>query len=146
MRVALLTASVTLGMLFSFHWSIAQDSTSIVSKLTHFPNKFLGKINKKANELNSQLDKQTEKYLAKLSGQEATLKKKLYKVDSATAKRLFPNNIQQQYALWLQKIKSDTSAKNRPATGEYYPYMDSLRTSLSFLKQNPQLLDPSKVS
>lgn len=146
MRYALLTACLAIGFLIPFHHGMAQDSTNFISSLTRFPGKFLGKINAKANELNKQLDKQTEKYLNKLSRQEAKLKKKLNKSDTASSKRLFANNTEQQYALWLQKIKSDTSTKTRPPSGEYYPYLDSLQTSLAFLKQNPSLTDPSKIA
>ncbi|HXB45341.1 MAG TPA: hypothetical protein VNV85_14850 [Puia sp.] len=143
MRYASLTALIVLSCI-CLH-SYANDSTSILNRITNFPNKLFGKINNKAAELSQRLDKQTEKYLNKLSRQEAKLKKKLSKFDSAGSKNLFPNNYEQQYALWLHKLKNDTSANLKRASGEYYPYVDSLQTSLSFLKQNPQLLDASKV-
>jgi hypothetical protein len=145
MRSILPTTALTIALLALCSSSFAQDTSSLVIRIANFPNKLFGKINNKVSDLNKQLDKQTEKYLNKLAGQEAKLKKKLYKYDSAAAKNLYPSNYEQQYALWLQKLKNDTTSKPRPPSGEYYPYVDSMQTSLSFLKQNPNLLDVSKV-
>jgi hypothetical protein len=145
MRFALLTASLGIAMLFSYRRALAQDSATSITRLTSFPTRLLGRIDNKAAWLNKQLDKQTEKYLNQLAAKETQLKKKITKIDPAGAKQLFANDPQQQYALWLQSIKGDTSTKSKPLRGEYYPYMDSLQTSLSFLKQDPQMLDPSKV-
>jgi hypothetical protein len=138
---------VLIILLLVIKQSRAQDSMSVISKITNFPGKFFAKISSKSAELNKQIDKQTEKYLNKLIRQEAKLKNRLSKFDSGSAKKFFANNPEQQYAQWLQKIKSDsiTGTGNKSMSGEYYPYVDSLQTSLSFLKQNPQLVNASKI-
>src|SRR5580700_6788784 len=87
----------------------AQDSTSVLSKVTNFPGKFFSKIDSKTADLNKQLTRQTARYLNKLARREAKLKKQLYKYDSASAKRLFAENPQVQYAALIQKMKTDTS-------------------------------------
>ncbi len=45
----------------------------------------------------------------------------------------------------IQKLKSDTGSKNQRLSGQYQPYVDSLQGELSFLKQNPQLLNAAKA-
>ena len=81
------------------------------------------------------MDKQTEKYLAKLEKQEANLKKKLSKIDSSAAKKVF-SNAEQQYADIQNKVKTK-SAQLLSKTGKYLPWLDSASTSLKFLQKNP---------
>jgi uncharacterized membrane protein YgcG len=146
MRFRTLTAFLCTVMLASYHRGMAQDSTSFTSRLRNFPGKLFSRINNKADQLSQQLDKQTASYLRSLSKQEARLKKQLYKTDSASAKELFAQNAGPQYTYWLQKMKADSSAKGHAPGGAYYPYVDSLQTSMHFLQQNPGLLNPSKVA
>ncbi len=114
--------------------------SSVTDKIINFPTKLFGKIQSKTASLDQQLTRQTENYLQKMARREARLQKKLYKVDSAAAKRLFANSAQ-QYAALRQKIANDTGGHHPiPLSGEYQPYTDSLQGSLSFLQQNPQLL------
>ena len=124
----------------------AQDSTSILGKITNFPGKFFSKINSKTADLNKQLTKQTERYLSKLARQEAKLKKQLYKYDSSTAKRLFAVNPNESYAAFIQKMKTDTSKNAHYMGGEYQPNLDSLQTALAFLNENPQAINMPSVS
>jgi uncharacterized membrane-anchored protein YhcB (DUF1043 family) len=125
----------------------AQTSpSSTTDKIINFPTKLFSRIQGKTASLDQQLTRQTEKYLQRMAGREARLQKKLYKVDSAAAKRLFANSAQ-QYAALRQKMKSDTGGhKDIPLSGEYQPYTDSLKGSLSYLRQNPQLLKDSGQS
>jgi hypothetical protein len=118
---------------------LAQEQGGTTDKLINFPTKLFSKIQGKTASLDQQLTRQTQNYLQKMAKREARLKKKLYKVDSAAAKRLFANSAQ-EYAALGQKIASDTGGhKAIPLAGEYQPYADSLKGSLSFLQQNPQL-------
>src|SRR5438876_4354824 len=122
-----------------FHHTRAQDSLSRVDKLINFPSSFFSKINKKTATLEDRLTKQTEKYLQRLAKHEKKLQRKLSKIDSTAAKQLFANS-QQQYQQLEDKIKSKANFSNGALRGEYLPGMDSLKTSLSFLQQNNQLL------
>ena len=122
------------------------DPSSTTDKILDLPSKFLSRIQGKTASLDQQLTQQTEKYLRKMQRREEKLKKKLYKVDSAAAKRLFANSAQ-QYAALGQKIAHDTgSGKPLPVSGEYQPYTDSLKGTLSFLQQNPQLASPQSAA
>jgi hypothetical protein len=143
------------GMALLFHLfsaaCFAQDQTgqsgqgspsSTADKIINFPTRLFSKIQGKTASLDQQLTKQTENYLQKMARREARFQKKLYKVDPAAAKRLFAGSAA-TYAALEQKMKSDTGGhKDIPLSGEYQAYTDSLKGSLSFLQQNPQLMSP----
>src|SRR5581483_1362636 len=121
----------------------AQDNPDVVDKITGFPNAFFYKVNKKTASLEDKLTQQTEKYLQRMARQEKKLQKQLNKVDSSAAKQLFANS-QQQYQQLMAKINSNAVLSKVGLKGEYLPGMDSLKTSLSFLQQNSQLLGSTK--
>ncbi len=96
----------TFSICFCVHTSFAQEeSGSFADKVTSFPTKFLNKVNKKADNLEEDLIKQSTKYLQRLQKQERKLQRKLSKVDTAAAQRLFANS-SQQYEVMIQKLKS----------------------------------------
>jgi hypothetical protein len=116
----------------------AQDST-LVDKIAGFPARFFDKITKKATSLEDQLTRNTEKYLQRLYKREQKLKRKLSKIDSTAAKQLF-HDTEQQYAALINKVKTPATGANTDGSGAYLPYVDSFKTSLSFLQQNNQLI------
>jgi hypothetical protein len=117
------------------------DRSGMADKIINFPSKLFSKIQGKEASLDQQLTKQTDKYLQKMARREARLKKKLYRVDSTAAKNLFNESSEQQYAALGQRLKTDSGiGKNVALSGEYLPYVDSLKGSLTFLQQNPQLV------
>ena len=125
----------------------AQDSPSPTDKVINFPSSFFTKVNNKTAALENRLTKQTEKYLQRLAKREKKLKRKLSKIDSAAAQQLFANT-EKQYAQLKSRLTNDASAISTSKVGrgaaEYLPGMDSLKTSLTFLQQNNQLLDNTK--
>lgn len=94
--------------------------------------KYIEQVNAKAGQLEQKLDKQSEKILAKFAKAEQKLQRKLAKKDSSKAKEVF-GNAQQQYAQLQQKLKKTDQLK------QYIPSLDTLGSSLKFLKENPQL-------
>lgn len=122
------------------------NTAGTADKLINFPADFFNKMQGKTTALNDRLTRQTEKYLQKIARREARLKKKLYRIDSTAAKKLFSDATQQQYAALAQKLKNDTGSRSMTLSGEYQPYTDSLKTSLAFLQQNPQLLNTAGIS
>jgi hypothetical protein len=120
--------------------STSAEVKSATDKIANFPNKLFGKVNKKIANLESKLDKQTDKYLKKLARQESTLKKELQKTDSANSAYLFFNDPGHQYQNLALKLKSDSARLIDHTRSEYLPYADSLQGSLSFLSKNPQFL------
>ncbi len=131
-----------LGALILFvHNSLGQiDSTAV--KLAQFPNRIFAKINKKAEGLDDALTRQTGKYLQRLARKEKKIQEKLYKLDSNAARNLF-NGTQQKYASLEANMRSGASTNGAPLTGEYLPYADSIKSSLSFAQTNPNLLNAS---
>ena len=120
-----------------------QPVDSLTNKLAGFPSRLFSRIQSKTASLDQQLTRQTEKYLQRMARREQRLKKNLSAIDSSAAKNLFANS-SDQYASLLQKFKTDTAAgKLRTYSGEYQAHTDSLRTSMSYLQQNPQLLASS---
>ncbi|HXB91120.1 MAG TPA: hypothetical protein VNU72_02475 [Puia sp.] len=124
--------------------SYAQSTDSVTDKLVNFPSRLFGKVQSATTGLNQQLTRQTEKCLAKMQRREDRIRKKMFAIDSAAARSLFPSSAQQStaqsYSGLAQKLRTDTGSRTQPLNGEYQPYVDSLRGSLLFLQQNPSLL------
>lgn len=113
--------------------AICQDSTSLFNKTTHFPVKFIDKVNAKAERLEAKVIAGSQKYLRRLAKREARLKRKLYKLDSSAAASLFANS-QHEYERLSNELSTATG--NR---GAYTPFVDSVKVSLSFLQQQSGL-------
>lgn len=123
---------------------LAQNIDSFGDSARILPGRFYQKIDKKLNAVNNQIKKKSLKYLSKFERQEEKLQQRLKKLHPELALQ----NAAGQYATLLQKIKSKTPGVAKIATGEYLPYIDSLGTSLSFLKQvngiSDRITDPLK--
>jgi hypothetical protein len=104
---------------------------SSLSELQNFPSKYYAKVDKKISSVNDQLSRKSLKYLAKFQKQEKRLQQKLQKLNPGLA----VTNANEKYAALSEKIKSKTAGVSKIAGGEYIPHLDSLATSLSFLKQ-----------
>jgi hypothetical protein len=116
------------------------DSAAMM--LAKFPNRIFVRINNKASSLDNALTKQTEKYLQRLARKEKKIQDHLYKLDSNAAKNLF-NGTQSKYAALENSMTNTVSSNGAPLTGEYLPYVDSLKSSISFAQKNPALLNVS---
>jgi len=131
--------------------SISQDERGgepqgLSDRVIQFPSKLFSRIQNKTANLDQQLTKQTEKYLAKMAKREARLKKKLLRMgDTTAAKQLFDPSSQQSYAALVHQMQTDTGNRSNRLSGEYQPNTDSLQGSLTFLQQNPRLLSAGAV-
>jgi len=117
----------------------AQEVDSSIARLEGFPSRLFGKVQASTARLNRQLTRQTEKYVRQMIRQEGQLKKKLYAMDPNAANDLFVQS-EQRYAVLSQRLQQDTGRQSMRISGPYEPYTDSLRGTLAFLQQNPQLL------
>lgn len=99
----------------------------------------LNSLQTRVEGLSEQLTDQTQRMLRVMARREARLQAKLARVDSAAAKNLFAGSAE-KYAALGQKMKNDSGNARSQASGIYLPYLDSLKGSVSFLQQNPQLL------
>jgi hypothetical protein len=111
----------------------AQDSTS-AGKGISIPDKVFFSLSKKSSKIEKKLSIQTDKYLARLQKQENKLKNKLGKKDTSLAKDLF-KEVEARYDN-LRK------AKEKLNTSVYSGHLDSLTTSLHFLKDNNFTANP----
>lgn len=136
-----------LALLVASACSYAQSASpdSLADKLTNFPNKFFSRVQSKTASLDHQLTRQTQRYLQKMASREEKLRKKLYAVDSNSAKTLFAGSAE-RYAALAQKLKNDSGSKATGLSGEYRPFTDSLRGTLAFLQKNQQLIGSGSIS
>ncbi|MEP7372265.1 MAG: hypothetical protein ABI675_02680 [Chitinophagaceae bacterium] len=125
-------------------WQItySQDQIKFPDKVLNFPSRFFDKIEKKYASLDAKLTRQTERYLKRLESKEKKLKKKLAKIDPAKAKQLF-TNADAKYQHFINKIKDSATLPKTAVSGEYKPFADSLKTGLSFLAQNNEVIAAS---
>ncbi|MGH2563509.1 MAG: hypothetical protein ACRDE5_03285, partial [Ginsengibacter sp.] len=121
-------------------YSEAQAPDSSIAALQGLPSKYYSKVDKKISSVNDQLTKKSLKYLAKFQRQEQKLQRRLQQLNPDVA----ITDATQKYNEFAQKIKSKTAVLTKIVSGEYNPYMDSLGTSLSFLKQFNGISDKVK--
>lgn len=119
--------------------SQAQETPAPQGRLLNFPSRFNDHIQNKSHKLEAQLTRATEKYLQRLARKEEKLRKKLMKTDSVAAAALF-DDTKAQYARLSAQLKEPLAVSGRVG-GQYLPYVDSLKTSLSFLQQHSSLLN-----
>jgi hypothetical protein len=119
--------------------AFTQKVDSAIDRISQFPNRIFSKIKNKTDHLDTQLTRQTEKYLKRLARKESKLQQKLYKTDSNAAKILFAGS-QEKYSNFEQLIKTSSNASVTGLSGEYFPHIDSLKGSLAFLNQNQRLV------
>jgi hypothetical protein len=119
--------------------SYGQSADSLADKALAMPGRLFSRLQARTTSLDRQLTRQTEKYLKRMARQEAQLQKQLSGVDSAAVQRLFAGSAD-RYAALARKMATDSGGNTGHLSGEYLPYVDSLKGSLSFLQQNPQLL------
>ena len=100
----------------------AQDST-----IQQLPEKYLSDLRRKSNKFEEQVDKRTDKALARFIKQEQRMKSKLWKSDSLSAKTIFNSSISR-----MEDLKSGLT-KRLPAGGD--AYLDTLTHTLKFLDQ-----------
>jgi hypothetical protein len=111
--------------------SLDQQDSLLISpaQITRYAEKVSGK----AADLQGKLDKKSSKAIAAFRKQEEKLKRKLVRLDSAKAKQLFAN-ADQQYQRLEQRLQQTGSLQH------YIPSLDTMETSLAFLRQAGSLL------
>jgi hypothetical protein len=108
----------------------AQDVGPGTSILMSIPDKLFGAVDKKTAAISSGLQKQTDKYLDKLSRSERKLRKRLARLDSVKANALFGDADSAYAGLKAQLRKHDPRSR---LTDVYNGHLDSLATAFKFL-------------
>ncbi|MFT3948786.1 MAG: hypothetical protein QM763_17615 [Agriterribacter sp.] len=125
---------------FCYGETIAQDSTTSAINL---PGKYVTAVDKKIQNIESQLSEQTDAYLNRLSKQEEKIRQKLAKLDSSKAAEVF-GSAKERYEQLAQKLHIAGNKANAVFSGEYLPYLDSLQGTLGFLKDAKNIITTSK--
>jgi hypothetical protein len=99
--------------------------------------KYIDQAGNKAGELGEKIDKKSEKAIAQLQKQEQRIQRKLGRLDSLKAQKIF-GDAKQQYNQLEQRLQKAGSLQ------QYIPSLDTMLTSLKFLQDNPQLLSKAK--
>jgi hypothetical protein len=108
----------------------SQDSAPL-DNLSGYPRKLFEKVSKKAVGLKAGLHRQTAKYLKKLSKHERRLNRKFGKSDSASILQ-FQAEARGKYDELLRKLN------NPQGPGDYFPFTDTLKTTLNFIASGAQ--------
>lgn len=111
-----------------FTYVNAQSDSSGQKKSIQIQRKYIASVSAKADLLGQKLDKKATKALAQLKKQEAKIQDRLSKLDSVAAFNLLSSS-NEKYALLEQKLKIPQTGK------EFVPFLDSVNTSLKFLKE-----------
>ena len=135
MKIGQLILAIILNLAAGFSCIAQQNPDSILAMSNKLSQRYISAVSEKSEKVSGQIDKQTEKYLAKLEKQETRLKRKLGKIDSLAANRIFAD-AKQQYQDINDKVKNK-SAQLQNKAGKYLPWLDSASTSLKFLAKNP---------
>jgi hypothetical protein len=114
-------------------YGYAQDSSSLYNKLYNLPDRLFNNIQAKLHRTENLLNKQTDKYLARLERQEKKMRNKLYRTDSAKAKELF-GDIDERYAKMRQTLLKDGDEASSNSN-IYNGHLDSLATALKFVEK-----------
>lgn len=128
-------------LLFASTTGIAQDS--LMARAQQVPDKYLSQVNQKSKQFEKKLDKRTEKALSLMVKQEKKLQKKMAKIDSVAAKNIFTKSIDSLGNL-KARLKSKTDKYEKVANGQYFGYLDTLQSSLGFLKDSKDMLGKAK--
>ncbi|MDP4240344.1 MAG: hypothetical protein Q8904_12830 [Bacteroidota bacterium] len=118
----------------------APVADSVAPQLLSVPERFFKKVDSRINNFDRQVTRRTDKALSRMIKQEERLKRLMAKSDALTTRNLFTRGMdslkhfQQAISSKTQKLSNSSSLK-----GEYFPYLDTLKSSLSFLKNTESL-------
>ena len=110
-----------------------------IDSLTVSVEKYLSAVDKKSKQVEGLISSKSLKYIKKLKKSEQSLQNIVAKKDSLLALQLF-GGVKQKYDDIQGKMKGVEKNLER-VTGSYIPLMDSLNTSLKFLKK----IDAGKI-
>lgn len=121
-----------------FHVQVSTQNAISTANL-NIQQKYSEAVNNKLVQFNRHTDKFTEKALDKIIRQEKKMQHKVAGTDSMLAKKLFSYSIDS-----LQKLKAYITGSLtllQKYTRSYFPYIDTLRQSLTFLSKTKNAAD-----
>ncbi len=146
--VVLLLLCGSLGTYAQLNLSNALQATGLGKEATDgiksVSDKSLHLLQKKYDKLNTSIDKQSQKMLARMQRKERKLEKGLRRKDSTKAGEVFGDAKSKYAALSGEMKKTFDSAQTFPLK-EYLPGIDSIQTALNFLKAKGANLPTDKL-
>lgn len=126
--------------------ALAQQPDTMLSRLQKLPSNYIVSADDKMTRINHQITIYTNKVLQRQQQMEEGINAKLMKVDSVASHNLFAYSLA-KYQNLLNKIRTKaTSLAPFVQGGSYFPYLDTLRNSLFFLKKYSAYLNQIKNS
>jgi len=114
--------------------SLPQRTDSTAQTLAQVPDKYFSQVSSKSRKIEQQVNKGSQKALEQMARQEKKMQAKLAKVDSAAAKNIFTKSIDSLGSL-KSRLQGKVGKYTPTALGaNYNGYLDTLQSSLSFLK------------
>ncbi len=123
--------------------AIKAQQASLADSLQNIPSKYYSDVDKKLQGVSDKLTRKSLKYLARFQKQEENIEARLASLNPGSAVTPI-NNGAINYASLTQSIKNKTGIAGSVLSGAYNPNLDSLATSLSFLKQFNGITDKVK--
>jgi len=139
-RPCCLLATLFLLML---HHAAAQTPDSTMAAISQLPGKYFSQVSSKSRRFEKQVSRRSEKALNKLARQEKKMQARLAKIDSLAARNIFTRSIDSLGSL-KSRLRQKTAGLQQSA-GSYSGYLDTLQSSLSFLKDAKNLGERSKA-
>ena len=139
----LIKAISTLLLVICFMTVRSQDSLSAAYQ--HLQQKYAADTKGKVDAFNKQVEGYTEKSLGKMIDQEKKMQKKVARIDSVKAKLLFQYSID-SLKKFQTAIKNKTARLSRLFKGNYFPYLDTLKQSLSFFNKAQTSIDQASAA
>lgn len=115
----------------------AQDSPDINTTFLQVPQKYLDKVSATSEKMERIIEKKSEKAIQRFGKLERKMKKKLAKIDSLAANNIFVHT-KEKYKELEQRLQ------NGNLTSQYLPRIDSIVTSLKFLKEHKEFISQTK--
>jgi len=139
----LIKAISTLLLVICFMTVRSQDSLSAAYQ--RLQQKYAADTKGKVDAFNKQVEGYTEKSLGKMIEQEKKMQKKVARIDSVKAKLLFQYSID-SLKKFQTAIKNKTARFSRFFKGNYFPYLDTLKQSLSFFNKAQTSIDQASAA
>lgn len=109
-------------------------------QIAEIPEKFIEEVDKKAKEINTEIDKKSAQLVSGFKKYELEILKTLSKTDSLKVNN-YLQKAENQYKEFTTLIHNPTNLIQNTFVGEYLPYLDSLKGSFAFLNKLTDLKD-----
>ena len=110
-----------------------QSADSVLQEVQNIPAKFYSKVEKKYASIDKHLSRKSVKYLQKLQKQENRLNRKLSAIDSLSNST--NGAVTKEYESFIESFRKKKEKLDKVNLNQYNSYIDTLTTSLSFLKK-----------